>query len=142
MRRGERGQCVSRQPEHHLRRRETGYRMLAEAPELVREVRGKIGGRDDGFAEFGRNLLQPRREIDRRADAGEVEAVAAADIAVHHLADMQRKPEADRLFVLGLARQFGDARFALRARTTARGGKPRRHRRRRRSEKSPASRRP
>ena len=52
---------------------------------------------DDRLAELRRDLLQPRREIDRRPDAGEIEPVAAADIAVQHLADVQRQPEADRV---------------------------------------------
>ena len=75
----------------------------------IREVAGKIRRRNDRFAELGRDLFQPRREIHRRADAGEVEAVAAADIAVHHLADMEREPEAYRLLVLAYARKFSDA---------------------------------
>ena len=55
------------------------------------------------------DLFQPRRKIHRRPDAGEIEAVAAADIAVHHLADVQREPEADRILAFRRARQFGDA---------------------------------
>ena len=83
--------------------------MLSEAAELIRKVAGKIRRRYDRFAELGRDLFQPRRKIHRRADAGEVEAVAAADIAVHHLADMEREPEAYRLLVLADARKFSDA---------------------------------
>ena len=40
-------------------------------------------------------LFQPRGEIDRGADAGEIEPVAAADIAVEHLSDMQSEAEAE-----------------------------------------------
>ena len=41
------------------------------------------------------DLFQPGGEIDRGADAGEVEPVAAADIAVQHRADMQRQAETE-----------------------------------------------
>ena len=74
---------------------------------------GECGGRDNRFAELGGNLFQPRGEIHRRADAGEIEAIAAADIAVHDLADVKRKPEAYRRLVLAGRRQFGDARAEL-----------------------------
>ena len=54
------------------------------------------------------DLFQPRRQIHRRADAGEVEPVAAADIAVENSPDMQRDAEAkpldgvaDRILHLG-----------------------------------------
>ena len=43
------------------------------------------------------DLLQPRGEIDGGTDAGEVEPVAAADIAVQNLPDMQRDAEAEAL---------------------------------------------
>jgi len=38
-------------------------------------------------------LLHASRQIDGLADAGEIETVAAADIAVKDLAQMQRQPE-------------------------------------------------
>ena len=44
----------------------------------------------------GGDLFQPRGEVHRRADTGEVEPVAAADVAVHHVAGVERKSEADR----------------------------------------------
>ena len=40
------------------------------------------------------DLFQPRRQIDRGTDAGEVEPVAAADIAVENSPDMQGDAEA------------------------------------------------
>ena len=52
------------------------------------------------LAELRRDLLQPRREIDRRPDAGEIEPVAAADVAVQHLADVEREAEADRVLAV------------------------------------------
>src|SRR5271155_3766870 len=44
-----------------------------------------------------RHLFQPRRKIDGRADTGEIEPVAAADIAVENLSDMQSYTEAEPL---------------------------------------------
>ena len=43
------------------------------------------------------DFFQPCREIDGRPDAGEVEPVAAADIAVQNFSDMQRDAEAKTL---------------------------------------------
>ena len=40
------------------------------------------------------DLFEPRRKIDRRTDAGEIEPIAAADIAVQDVSDMQRDAEA------------------------------------------------
>ena len=70
---------------------------------------GKVCGRNDCFAERGSDLFQTRRQVDRRPNASKIEAVTAADIAVHHLSDVKRKAKAYRRFILGLARQFGDA---------------------------------
>src|SRR5450631_4615609 len=43
------------------------------------------------------DFFQPRREVHRGADAGEVEPVAAADIAVENFSDMQGDAEAEAL---------------------------------------------
>src|ERR1700720_2860357 len=43
------------------------------------------------------NLFQPGRQIDGGTDAGEVEPVATADIAVQNFSDMQRDPETKAL---------------------------------------------
>src|SRR5205814_1275231 len=56
--------------------------------------------RHDGATEPAGQLLEPRREIDGGADAGEIEPVAAADIAVENLADMQRDAETEALDVV------------------------------------------
>ena len=50
----------------------------------------------DGASQSAGELLEPRRQIYRGADAGEIEPVAAADIAVEHLAQMKRQAEAHR----------------------------------------------
>ena len=47
--------------------------------------------------EAGRRFFPAGREIDGRTDAGEVEPVAAADIAVQNFSDMQRDPETKTL---------------------------------------------
>ena len=54
------------------------------------------------------DLFQPRREIDGGTDAGEVEPVAAADIAEQNPADMQRDAEAETLdgFAIGVAHRL------------------------------------
>ena len=49
-------------------------------------------------------LLHASRQIDGLADAGEIETVAAADIAVKDLAQMQRQPEPDRVKMLDSGR--------------------------------------
>src|SRR6187200_288981 len=92
------------QAEHRLRRRKARHGALAELRELLRQVGGELRRSDDRLAELRRDLLQPRREIDRRPDAGEIEPVAAADIAILHLADVQREAEADR--ALAVARRL------------------------------------
>src|SRR5271156_828063 len=93
-----------------LRRREAGHRVRAKLPELVRKTCREFGGGDNRLAELGGDLLQTRGEIDRRPDASEIETIAAADVAVHHLADMKRQPKAYWRFVLAGGRQLGDAR--------------------------------
>ena len=45
-------------------------------------------GREHGLAELAGQFLQTRRKIDRWADAGEIQTVAASDIAVQHVAKM------------------------------------------------------
>src|SRR5207237_10828672 len=71
------------------------------------------------------DLFQPRCEVDGGPDAGEVEPVAAADIAIEYSADMQRHTEAKALQRLpdrvmhrfhtgaGFARGFQHARTNL-----------------------------
>src|SRR3954471_477427 len=44
-----------------------------------------------------RDLLEPGGKVHGRADAGEVEAVAAADIAVENVADVEGHPKAEAL---------------------------------------------
>src|ERR1700683_822129 len=86
-------QRLIRQAIHSLRCGKARDGVLTEARERVRHVTCKIGRRDNCSAELGRDLFQPCREIHGRPNAGEIETVAAADIAVHHLANMECKPK-------------------------------------------------
>ena len=84
---------------------------------------------NDTPAEGRRELLEARREVHRRADAGEIQPVAAADIAVEHLAQMQRQTEADAPRSPAALERL-DVCAALRAPRRARVRRPRRRRRR------------
>src|SRR6202011_1109344 len=86
-----------RQPLTPLALRETCDRKFAEIAPAAGAYAGKAFGRHDGAMQTAGDLLQPRREIDGGADAGEVEPVAAADIAVEDVSDVQRHPEAKAL---------------------------------------------
>ena len=97
------------QAKHRLRRGKTGYRVLAELPKITPAIPCKFRGRDDRFAELGGNFLQTGGEIHRRSDTSKIEPVAATDIAIHHLTDVEREPEADGRFTLA-GRQLGNPR--------------------------------
>src|SRR5258708_14612005 len=71
-----------------------GNRKLAEVTPASAADAGKSFGRHHRAMQTAGYLFQPRRQIDRRADAGEVEPVAAADIAVEDSSDMQYNAEA------------------------------------------------
>src|SRR6516225_2455163 len=103
------------EPKHQLRRTKAWKRELAECCELIPAMPRKLAGSQDPAPQFTRQLFDALGEIDCRTDAGEVEPIPAADIAVEDIADMQGQAEAQpghrRL------RQFGDVRLSL-----ARGG--------------------
>jgi hypothetical protein len=64
---------------------------------------------DDGAVEAGGDLFQPGCEIHRRIDAGEIQPITAADVAVQHLADMERQTEAeafDGMIAIGMSQGF------------------------------------
>ena len=61
----------------------------------------EILGRQDGAAEPAGEFLKPRRQVYRRPNTSEIQAVAAADIAEQHLADMERQPKAQRRAIRG-----------------------------------------
>src|SRR5271155_5295296 len=77
---------------HGLRFAETGEFEVSQRDEILRQIAREGGGADDGPAEPRGDFLQPRRHVDRGADAGEIEPRAGADIAVERLADVKRKP--------------------------------------------------
>src|SRR5438105_4673049 len=64
-------------------------RKLAEVAPVALADAGKAFRRHDGAMQFAGELFQPRRQIYRRPNAGEIEPGAAADIAVKNSSDMQ-----------------------------------------------------
>src|SRR3954453_6307096 len=85
------------QPVDALWLRKAGDRKFAKVAPQRRTGLRKTRRGDDRAAETARDLFQPCRQIDRRSDAGEVEPVAAADIAIQDAPDMQRHAEAKAL---------------------------------------------
>src|SRR5215469_17645140 len=76
-----------------LRRAESGEREFAERDEFTAAMPRKFARSKYHPPQPTGQLLNARRQIDGLADAGEIETVAAADIAVKDLAQMQRQPE-------------------------------------------------
>src|ERR1700738_1211398 len=72
--------------------REAGDRKLAEISPAAGADAGEAFRGHDGAMEPAGDLFQPCRKIDRGPDAGEVEPVATADIAVKNFPHMQRDP--------------------------------------------------
>src|SRR5215475_3710265 len=83
--------------EHRLSRAKASKCKLVDNSELVRAVDGKFTGGEDCSPQLTGQLLEARRQIHRRTDAGEVQTVAAADIAVQNFAHMQGQTEAQRV---------------------------------------------
>src|SRR5262249_45528637 len=98
-------------PEYRLRRAEAGELEFSNGQQPARTVKAEIAGSDDRAAELAGKLFQPRGEVHCRPDDGEVEPVAAADIAVKHLADVQCQAETDGVAagVPSRCRHSGDA---------------------------------
>src|SRR5690242_14005071 len=74
-----------------------GQGECAERLETFGAVPRELFRDDDGASELAGELLESGRDIDRRADAGEIETSAPADVAVQDRADVQREPEAHAL---------------------------------------------
>jgi len=127
-----------------LRRAESGEREFAEHGEFTAAMPRECTRSKYHPPKPTGQLLHARRQIDGLADAGEIETVAAADIAVKDLAQMQRQPEPQPAEMLDPDR-FANA-FTLgcaHGQRRARGGKlPPRWHRLRRSERSPIAHRP
>src|SRR5262249_9208635 len=70
------------------REREVSDR-LEIRPAVTREF---VGG-EDHSAQFAGEVLEPRGQIYRGANAGEIQPVSAADVAVQDVADVKRQSE-------------------------------------------------
>src|SRR5215470_14027389 len=79
---------------HELRRAEAGKSELAECGELTPAMLCELTGSQDPAPQLAGQLFDARGEIDGRTNAGEVEPIAAADIAVQDIADVQGQAEA------------------------------------------------
>jgi len=64
---------------------------LAESGEFVRAATREFPGGEDRASELAGQLFNACGTVDGRANAGEIEPVAAADIAVEDIADVQRE---------------------------------------------------
>ena len=67
---------------------EAGKIEPADRAEMVRAMPREFFRGEDHASQAAGELLDARRQIHRRTDAGEVQTVAAADVAVQHLAHM------------------------------------------------------
>src|SRR5260370_326990 len=72
----------------------TGEAECADRSKFVRAVAREFSRSEEDSPQLSRQLLDARREVYRRADAGEIQTISAADIAVQNLAQMQRQAEA------------------------------------------------
>src|SRR5689334_21989069 len=91
------GNSLLRESEHPCGLGKSGHRKFAEIAPAARADAGKALRRHHGAVQPSGQLFQPRRQIDRRPDAGEVEPVAAADIAVEDSPEVKRDAEAETL---------------------------------------------
>jgi hypothetical protein len=74
---------------HHLLGGKSGNRKTADRLQaFVAAVADEILRSEDGSAQAAGKFLKPRRQVYRRADASEIQPVAAADIAKLHIADV------------------------------------------------------
>ncbi len=117
----------------------------AEATDLhqiVRTVFCELLRRHNAAPQLARQFFQARGQIDRRTDAREIEPVAAADIAVKNVADVERESEVDIEVLAGRGMQRLDIAARGMGGLQRGGANHRGVRSRRRSEKWPAARRP
>src|SRR5258708_39105408 len=85
------------QPEHARRLGKARNRKLAEVAPAALADAGKSFRRHHRAMQPAGQFFQPRRQIDCRPDAGEIEPAAAADIAVKNSSDMERDTETKAL---------------------------------------------
>src|SRR5262245_25960594 len=101
---------------HHLLGGKSGDGKAADRLQaVVAAVIDEILRSEDGSAQAAGKFLKPRRQVYRRADASEIQPVAAADIAELHVADMQRQTKAQAAAIAIARTQRGN----LRARCSA-----------------------
>src|SRR5215468_5519803 len=71
--------------EHPLRRAEAGEGEFPESSEVARAAAREFIGGEDPASQLTRQLFNARGEIDGRTNAGEIEPIGAADIAVEDI---------------------------------------------------------
>src|SRR6516165_12595277 len=76
---------------------------------MTREFRRREGR----AAKRGGKFFNSRSQIHRRTDAGEIQPVGAPNIAVEHLADMQRHSKSPATIVILRGRHCGNVRACL-----------------------------
>jgi hypothetical protein len=91
------GSALIVEAEDALRAPDPGQAEGPDRHQRVLGMRGERGRPQHRAAEPAGQLFEARNEVDGRPDAGEIKPVAAANIAVQHLADMQSQPEAHAL---------------------------------------------
>src|SRR6266568_1931357 len=77
-------QSLVREPKNQLRRAKSGKAEFAECRKFARAVAREFFRGDDRAPEPAGQLFDARGKIDGGTDAGEIEPIAAADIAVEH----------------------------------------------------------
>src|SRR4029078_1236560 len=111
---------------HHLLGGKAGDGEAADwLQAVVAAMAGEILRSEDGPAQAAGKFLKPRRQVDRRAYAGEIQPVSAPDIAEEHVADMQRQTKAQAAAV-GTARPQRGNLIERRSAGGERGGTDRR----------------
>jgi len=94
---------------HHLLGGKSGDGKAADRLQaVVAAVIDEILRSEDGSAQAAGKFLKPRRQVYRRADASEIQPVAAADIAEQHVADMQRQTKAQAAAIAVARTQCGN----------------------------------
>src|SRR5262249_23153967 len=82
-----------RHAEDGLPRGKSREREVPDRLEIRSAVTREFVGGEDHSAQFAGELLEPRGQIYRGANAGEIQPVSAADVAVQDVADVKRQSE-------------------------------------------------
>src|SRR5271167_726100 len=80
--------------EHPLCRAKAGKGEFTKGGEFVGAMLRELIGGENRSPQLTGQLFNARGKIDSRTNAGEIEPIAAADIAVKDIADVQRQAEA------------------------------------------------